>query len=80
MDVLVYVDVYQNSSGNFVDYENEGFTKLELMKFTSKWIGLPLTVHRMISMSIFMMMSGTLKIHFGLEMFTCTKLVAQELR
>ena len=26
MDVLVYVDVYQNSSGNFVDYENEGFT------------------------------------------------------
>ena len=26
VDVLVYVDVYQNSSGNFVDYENEGFT------------------------------------------------------
>ncbi len=26
MDVLVYVDVYQNSSGNFVDYENEEFT------------------------------------------------------
>ena len=25
-DVLVYVDVYQNSSGNFVDYENEDFT------------------------------------------------------
>ena len=39
MDVLVYVDVYQNSSGNFVDYENEEFTinRTDQVYFDMDW-------------------------------------------
>ena len=39
MDVLVYLDVYQNSSGNFVDYENEEFTinRTDQVYFDMDW-------------------------------------------
>ena len=62
MDVLVYLDVYQNSSGNFVDYENEEFTINRTDQVILIWIGLLITVHLMISLSTFMMMNGILRL------------------
>tara|TARA_B100001094_G_scaffold300_1_gene299 strand:- start:6210 stop:10898 length:4689 start_codon:yes stop_codon:yes gene_type:complete len=39
MDVFVYVDIYQNSSGNYVDFENEEFTinRTDQVYFDMDW-------------------------------------------